>query len=210
VTEPAYLAETRTAYDTVAVNYAEMLRDNLARMPFDRAMLGLFAETVSGPVVEVGCGPGRIAGYLSSLGMSVSGIDLSPGMVAVARAAFPGLRFEVGSMTDLDLADESVGGLVAWYSIIHTPPELLVTVFREFRRVLRAGGVVLLAFQVGDERRRISQAYGHDGLSVDAYRLLPERVVSLLGEAGLVAYARLVRDAEGVEKVPQAYVLARK
>lgn len=208
--EPSYLQATRAAYDTVAVSYAEQARGELAKSPTDRAMLALFAELVGGPVADIGCGPGRITGHLVTLGLDAFGIDLSPAMVAVAREAYPDLRFDVGSMTDLDLADGSLGGVVAWYSIIHTPPESLAGVFAEFCRVLVPGGQLLLAFQVGDERRHIESAYGHDDLSLDAYRLAPDLVVSLLGRAGFIAHARLVREPEGGEKTQQAYLLARK
>lgn len=210
VIEPSFVAATRVAYDTVAVSYAEILRDELSRKPTDRAMLALFAELVVGSVADIGCGPGRVTAHLRSLGLTAFGIDLSPRMVAVARETHPALRFEVGSMMDLPLADGSVGGVVAWYSIIHTPLESLPVVFAEFSRVLVPGGQLLLAFQVGDERKRITDAYGHEGLSLDAYRLLPDRVGELLGQAGFIAHARLVRDPEGLEKTQQAYLLARK
>jgi hypothetical protein len=56
----------------------------------------------------------------------------------------------------------------------------------------RPGGVLALAFQVGDERRRISQGYGHE-VALDAYRLQPEVVAGLMADSGLVVEARLVR-----------------
>jgi SAM-dependent methyltransferase len=87
----------------------------------------------------------------------MSGIDLSPSMVEVARRAYPGVPFDEGSMSDLDWADGALGGIVAWYSIIHIPPDELPPLFAEFRRVLAPGGYVLLAFQVGDERIRVER-----------------------------------------------------
>jgi hypothetical protein len=116
------------------------------------------------------------------------------------------LRFEVGSMTGLELEDGVLAGIVAWYSIIHTPPEELPVVFTEFRRILAPGGRVLLAFQVGDERRRLTEAYGHT-VSYDAYRLVPDRVAEQLADAGIVVSARLVREAGAREATPQAYLL---
>ncbi|MGY3515927.1 class I SAM-dependent DNA methyltransferase [Micromonospora sp. PTRAS2] len=165
--EPNWLRETRAAYDEVAVDYARLVHGELARRPLERALLATFAELVggggttraaaSGPVVEVGCGTGRITAHLCGLGLGVAGLDLSPGMVAVARESWPGLRFGVASMTDLPLPDAGLAGLVAWYSIIHLPPEALPTVFAEFHRVLAPGGELLLAFKAGDRRIRLEQ-----------------------------------------------------
>jgi len=81
-------------------------------------------------------------------------------MVAVARRAHPDLRFDEGSMTALDLADGVLGGIVAWYSIIHTPPQRLPVTFTEFHRVLGPGGHLLLAFQAGDEKVHLEHGYG--------------------------------------------------
>lgn len=60
-------------------------------------------------------------------------------------------------MTALDLADGFPGGIAAWYSTVHTPPELLPKVFAEFHRVLTAGGHPLPAFKTGDEHRRLDR-----------------------------------------------------
>jgi ubiquinone/menaquinone biosynthesis C-methylase UbiE len=131
-------------------------------------------------------------------------------MVEVARRAYPGLTFDVGSMTALDMPDNAVDGLVAYYSIIHIPQERLPQVFAEFHRVLAPGGHALLAFQVGDEPLHLSEALGH-AISLDFHRRRPDRIAELLCEAGLVVRARTLREAEdGAERTPQAYLLARK
>lgn len=102
-----WLADTRTSYRTVAVSYADFVRDALLEQPYLLLALELFADRVravgGGPVADVGCGPGDITAKLQGLGVDAFGIDLSPRMVDVARRAHPGLRFDVGSMTDLDL-----------------------------------------------------------------------------------------------------------
>ncbi|WP_117213596.1 class I SAM-dependent DNA methyltransferase [Allorhizocola rhizosphaerae] len=213
MTEPSYLRETRAAYDTVAGDYARLLITKPPETSLDLAMVATFAELVKaadvGPVADLGCGPGRMTAHLSSLGLTAFGVDLSPEMVAVARRTYPELPFDEGSMTDLDLGDGAVGGVLAWYSIIHFPTEMLPAVFAEFHRVLSPGGHVLLAFQVGDERLHLEQGYGH-AVSLHAYRRPPGLVAELLSEAGMDVRARLLREPEGLEKVPQACVLARK
>ncbi|MFZ2115810.1 MAG: class I SAM-dependent methyltransferase [Pseudonocardiaceae bacterium] len=92
--EPSYLRATRTAYDTVAA-YAEWVSNDLTAKPLDRALHGAFAEPVhadgTGPVADLGCGPGRLTAHLHSLGLSLLGVDLSPSMVALARRTYPDL-----------------------------------------------------------------------------------------------------------------------
>ena len=151
----AWLSDTRASYDTDAPGYAEKVRGLLDEMPYLRASLTSFAEQVhdagGGPVADVGCGPGYVSGYLHDAGVDAFGIDLSPEMIAIARRDYPDLRFEVGTMTDLDLADDSVAGIVAFWSVIHVPDHAVPGVFEEFRRVLRPEGLVLVGFHVGDE-----------------------------------------------------------
>ena len=213
MTEPSYLTATRTAYDTVAVDYARLLRTQLDEQPLDRAMLATFAELVRaaavGPVADLGCGPGRVTAHLHGLGVPVFGVDLSPRMVSVARQTYPELRFEEGRLAELDLADGSLGGVVAWYSIIHTPPERLPRVFAEFHRVLAPGGQLLLAFHAGNETRHLDQGYGHP-ISLDSHRLPPGQVTGLLGQAGFVLRAQLLREPESYERTQQAYLLAHR
>jgi SAM-dependent methyltransferase len=213
-----FLDDVRTSYDTVAVDYARLLDDALAGNPFDRAVLGLFAERVrprGGRVADLGCGAGRITAYLAGLGLDMFGIDLSAGMVAEASRRHPELGFRQGSILDLDLPDaepDQAGpaGVVAWYSIIHTPTELLPQVFAGFQRVLAPGGELLLAFQTGgDQIHRLSAAYGHE-LTLDVHQRPVELVAELLTGAGFDVRARLTREPETHEWSAQAYVLARR
>jgi SAM-dependent methyltransferase len=212
MTEPSHLRTTRAAYDAVAVAYAERFRAELERLPLDRALLAAFAELVqaagAAPVADLGCGPGRVTAHLQSLGLTTFGVDLSPAMVALARQAHPGLRFDEGSMTALDLTDGVLGGILSWYSIIHTPPEQLPVVFAEFHRVLAPGGSLLLAFFAGDDPTQLAQAFDHK-VSL-AYRWSPDRVAELLSQAGLVEFARLLREPDETERFQRGHLLARK
>ncbi|MET8229674.1 class I SAM-dependent methyltransferase [Micromonospora sp. NPDC005298] len=183
-----WLADTRTSYDTVAVDYTHLVRDFLADAPYERAALALFAELVAtaggGPVADVGCGPGRITAHLHTLGVDAFGIDLSPGMIAVARRDHPDLGFTVGSMTDLALTDGSVAGLIAWYSLIHIPDDQLGGVLAHFRRVVRPGGPLLLGFHVGDETTLKTEGYGGHPMKIRVHRRQPAQVSARLRESG--------------------------
>ncbi|MEV6829332.1 class I SAM-dependent methyltransferase [Amycolatopsis sp. NPDC051102] len=137
---------TAAAYDAVAVRYAEFVAGTWDDHPLERAVWTAFADSVRGrgPVADLGCGPGHLTAHLRSLGLDSFGVDLSPAMVELARAARPDLRFEVGSMAALDLPDASLAGILAWYSLIHTPPAEIPAYFAEFARMLAPGGHVLL------------------------------------------------------------------
>ncbi|WP_406113521.1 class I SAM-dependent methyltransferase [Kitasatospora purpeofusca] len=211
--EPEFLTATRTFYDTVAADYADRYREALAVMPWDRALLGVLAELVTtaggGRVADLGCGPGRITGHLAGLGLDVCGLDLSPRMVELARAAHPAIPFTVGSLLDLPYGEGELAGIVAWYSIIHTPAGQLPRVFAEFHRVLAPGAPVVLAFQVGDGALRLDRPFGHP-VTLDFRRRRPERIEELAAAAGLTVTTRLVREPEPDERTPQAYLLAHR
>ncbi|MBC6448502.1 class I SAM-dependent DNA methyltransferase [Actinokineospora xionganensis] len=211
MTEPAVLRDTRAAYDAIAVHYAELFSNILETLPMERAMLAAFAEVVrahdAGPVADLGCGPGHVTAHLHALGLTAFGIDLSPEMVALARQAHPALRFDEGSMTALDLPDGALGGILAFYSIIHTPPWQLSAVFTEFHRVLAPGGHLLLGFFAGDDP--VPREFDHKVTL--AYRWSPDSLMELLRQAGLVELARLVREPhQGERPFQHAQLLVRK
>nr|WP_269330273.1 class I SAM-dependent methyltransferase [Kineosporia babensis] len=175
-------------------------------------MLHLFADLVLagefGPVGDIGCGPGRITPHLAGLGLDVFGVDLSPGMIEVARREHPHLRFEVGTMTDLQLETHSLAGALGWYSLIHLPDHLVPVALAEFRRVIRPGGYLMLAFQNGEQIRHIDSAYGHE-LSLNLYRRTVDDFLPWLTEAGFAVFSSTVVAAVSWEKEAQAYVIAR-
>lgn len=194
MTEPAHLAAVRASYNAVATDYVRLVIPPEELDPVSRAMLAAFAELVrssgGGPVADLGCGPGRVAAYLAGLGLDVFGVDVSDEMVRLARRAHPGLRFVLGSMGALEAADGGLGGILAWYSVHHTPPAQLPALFREFRRVLRPGGRLLLGGHVGDVHLRPAEGYGHP-VSYESHLVPVPRLVELLTLAGFTVTTRV-------------------
>ncbi|WP_418958851.1 class I SAM-dependent DNA methyltransferase [Streptomyces tritici] len=208
----SWLDDTRTSYDTVAESYADYVRGLLDETPEERAVMALFADEVrsngDGPVADVGCGPGRITAHLAGLGLDAFGIDLSPRMIEVARREHPGLRFDVGSMTDLALDAGSLAGLVAWYSLIHVPEDELDAVLGHFHRVLRPGAPLLLGFHVGDESTLKTEGYGGHPMKIYVHRRRQSGLAARLDDAGFTA--RTHRTLTSAESTLGGIVLARR
>ena len=183
-----FLDDIRTSYDTVAVSYAELVVDGA---DWENEAFDLLAKLVAGSgrtVLDVGCGPGRTTGLLAERGLRVTGIDLSPGMIEVARRDHPDLNFRVGSMTALDVADGSASGVVSWWSIIHLPRDVVPQAFAEFYRVLAPGGVLLLGFHVGSESSHKTSGYGGHPMDIHVHRWTAPALTELAVAAGFAPY----------------------
>jgi SAM-dependent methyltransferase len=207
------LDAVRRDYDRVADRYNEFVHDPLAAEPFTCALIGAFADLVRAlsdtqEVADLGCGPGHLTDFLSQLGLPARGIDLSPALIDIARRNRSDLAFEVGSILDLDIADCSLGGVLAHYSTIHTPPEHVPTAFAEFARVITSGGYILLAFQSGDDTLDGWEAFDHK--VSPAYRWSIDTLADLLRVAGLIEIARLRVQPRAMESFPAGVLLARK
>ncbi|MDX3767482.1 class I SAM-dependent methyltransferase [Streptomyces sp. NBC_01707] len=208
------LSVSRDAYDAVAPTYAQLFRDELRDRPFDRAILSAFAEVVSasgdGQVADLGCGPGHITAHLDKLGLPVFGVDASAAMIKLARNAYPGLRFDTGSMAALNIADGLLDGVLSRWSIIHTPPQELPVVLAEFHRVLAPGGHLLVGFSASDDPSRPTQAFDH--AVATAYRWSPDHLAEMLRKSGLAEVARMVREPLPTDRrqFQEIHLLARK
>jgi SAM-dependent methyltransferase len=201
--QPADLDVVRDSYDRVADNYVDMVAKtglgDIRAQPWLRAAIDVFADAVGGlgPVLDVGCGPGTVTGYLAERGVDVSGIDLSPRMIEHARRLYPQCRFSVGSSTDLDLAEASCGGLLGWWSLFNLPRHVLPRVLSSFARALVPAGQVILATHVGDGDWPRTEAYGGVSVRWTTYKWQPDQLTMLVEQAGLRPVAELRLPADG-------------
>ena len=207
--------ELQSSYDRVAEDYAQQFRDEMDQKPFDRKMLDWLIEKLggSGIICDMGCGPGQIARYLHRQGVKACGVDLSPAMVQQAQSLNPEIPFQRGDMLALaDVADNSYGGIAAFYSIVHIPRRKVVQALREFKRVLRPQGVLLLAFHIGQEIKHLDEWWGKE-VSVDFLFFETEEMKSYLMTAGFGLEEVIERDPypEAVEyQSRRAYIFAKK
>jgi SAM-dependent methyltransferase len=179
------------AYSSKAELYIELFGTSQQVHADDLAFIGKHLASRPGTILDLGCGPGQITGYLHSLGVDAKGIDMVPEFIAYARASHPSVEFRLGSFESLDVADHSVAGILAWGSLIHLPPRDLDGVLAEFRRAMAPGGALVAAIFVGDE----VAAFDHK--VVTAYRWPVEEFSERLSRAGFTEVERLQRPSEG-------------
>lgn len=201
-------------YDRLADQYARQLFHELEKKPLDRQFLDDFAGATAGrgQVCDMGCGPGQVARYLRDVGAAVFGLDLSPQMIAQAGQLNPDLSFRQGNMMALDIENGVLAGITAFYAIVNIPLESLDVVFEEMARVLKPGGLLLLAFHVGDEVIRPKELWRLP-ISMDFFLFQPSVIRRLLENASFEIEKVVEREPYGADvehQTRRAYVFARK
>ena len=137
--------------------------------------------TPHGRVLDVGSGNGRDARLLSARGYRVTGVDISPALLELARAACPAAEFQLGSVYELPFADASFDLVWAAAIILHLPKRSAPAALAELRRVLRPGGAAFVAVKRGDGEHMISSELGDRFFAL--YQ--PEELAGALTAAGL-------------------------
>ncbi|WP_246985252.1 class I SAM-dependent methyltransferase [Halorientalis marina] len=137
--------EVREAWDEISETYArnrdptgsdaDLIDDLLAALPADPVVL------------DVGCGDG--ARTLANLPADSVGVDVSRSGLALARETVPDARLVQADMVSLPLAADSVDGITAYHAVFHVDRTDHPAVYREFARVLRPGGTLLMTLSGG-------------------------------------------------------------
>jgi ubiquinone/menaquinone biosynthesis C-methylase UbiE len=143
-------AQVRKAYESIAGEYDERIGGNTAADEiFTETEAGFLLGKVraSDDVLDLGCGTGRLTIALAGRARSVSGLDMSPAMLAAARGklAARGLTADLreGDMVSLPFPDASFDAVVSMLTLMHVPRQDRQQVFAEAARVLRPGGRLL-------------------------------------------------------------------
>ena len=215
------LARLEAGYEEVADEYVRRIYEELAHKPLDRKLLDAFAEEIKAdsagnyfepsPVLDVGCGPGHVALYLQKRGVEVEGLDLTYGMLAHARRLNPEIRLVQGDLTALPYPDGTWAGIVAFYSLIHVPREEMVAALGGLHRALRDGGILFMAFHVGDGDLHVEDLWGH-AVSLDFFLFSSREMEGYLRAAGFTIAKVTERDPYPDVEYPsrRSYILSRK
>jgi len=203
----------RRTYDVVADAYADHYGDELSHKPFDTWLLDRIAAEATGPVADVGTGPGQIAAHLAARGADVTGIDSSPGMIAEATVRYPDVAFEVGDFRRLLRPRTAAGwsAITAWYSLVHLTESELPAAITALGATLVRGGVLALSTHMGPETRHVTDMLGHV-VDVDFVLHDADVVLAAVAAAGLEVSEWYVRspNPEIESETSRLYVLARK
>ena len=178
-----HLGSVRGAYSAMSEQYIGLFdgASDWQGHEGDTALIRRHMTGLSGPVLDLGCGPGHWSAYLHSLGAEVTGIDMVPEFIAHAQARHPGPAFRLGSMTEADVPEHSVSGVLSWYSTIHLPPAELDRTLAGFRRLLTSSGVLVVGFFDSDD-----EVAEFDHAVVTAYRWPVDVFARHLAKAGFI------------------------
>ncbi|NUJ88594.1 class I SAM-dependent methyltransferase [Plantibacter sp. MCCC 1A11337] len=196
------MSTVRDAYARRSTEYVKLLGTMASVHPSDRQLVTSWADRIIGPALDAGCGPGHWTAYLSSRGLDIRGIDLVPEFIAHARAEHPETRFDLGSLDTLDAETGSVGGVLAWYSLIHHRPDTIETPLAEFARVLRPGGGLLIGCFEGPT----VEAFDH--AVATAYRWPIAELAEHVRRAGFEVIETHTRTS--LDQRPHGAILARR
>ncbi len=196
------IAEVRDAYAARAAEYTDLFGRIEAAAEQDRAAVLAWARSLTGRILDVGCGPGQWTNHLVEHGCDVEGIDPVPEFIDEARRRHPGVAYRVGQADELADADTGLGGILAWYSLIHTEPDRLGGILAEFARRIRPGGGLAIGFFEGPRLEAFDHAV------ITAYCWPIDLLAQRVERAGFVVTELHARGDPGVRR--HGMILARR
>ena len=196
-------SDVEAAYSNRAAEYIDKIGSADAAHPSDRQLIASWAAQVTGSLLDAGCGPGHWTAYLAEQGNDARGIDQVPEFIEHARRTHPSVGFELGSIDRLPDATGSVGGILAWYSLIHHEPATVRATLQEFARVLRPGGGLLAGFFIGP----VVEPFDHT--VVTGYRWPPDALGDELRAAGFEVIETHTRTGRDPRPRPHGAIVAQ-
>lgn len=194
--------QVRDAYAARSSEYIEAVGQIEHAATQDREFVLAWAQRVDGPIVDAGCGPGQWTHYLGQAGVDIEGVDPVVSFIDDARERYPSARYRVGRSEALGVQDRSLGGVLAWFSLIHTDPASIDESLVEFARCIKPGGSLMIGFFAGTA----GEAFDH--AVVTAYYWSVEALAERVERAGFTVTDGRTREEPGVR--PQGALVARR
>lgn len=204
-------------YDKLAKAYAAALADELDAKPFDRWLLDRLAETAAGGQgLDVGCGPGQVAGYLAARDVAMTGLDLSSAMLEELSLRHPAVQVIRGSFAvppmprGTDARDPGWAVITSWYGFVHLASSEIAPNMAALTGALRRGGTLAVAVHLGNEVQHPEQIVGVD-TELDFVLHDQDVLVAAAESAGLTDLEWYVRGPlESEAQTPRLYLLGRR
>lgn len=202
------LRAVRRVYEDMAAEYAVRFGAELREPDTDTEFLdAALADLPEGPVLDVGCGPAQVSGYLIAHGRTAIGLDIAPGMLAGAARLVPAATLLAADLLALPLRAATCAGAVASYSLHHLPRARLSGALTGLARVLMPGGVLVVITHGGAGEEWLDQPGGQVVLSTYS----PEELAGMLSECGLTPELTRVRPPrEGEYPADKIRISARR
>lgn len=145
-------------YDTIAHQYAKQYD---VPESSDIQFVNKFLEQLPNglKILDVGCGDGRDANYMTGKGFIVTGIDLSERMLAIARKRNHNIVFKQMDIRDLSFKDESFDGILCSFALIHVQNNEIPKTMKGFERVLKSGGKFAIFAQQGESDHYVVEPF---------------------------------------------------
>ena len=167
-----------SAYAARADEYVDAVgrMEHVSKLDLD--FVQTWASSIDGRIIDIGSGPGQWTNYLRECGANIDGVDPVREFVDRAKVDYPETQYRLGEAEHLEAEDGALGGVLAWYSLIHAPPSEISLPLSEFARAIRPGGSLLLGFFTADHQAAFNHAIA------PAYYWPVEMLVSRVEEAG--------------------------
>ncbi|MFD9720709.1 class I SAM-dependent methyltransferase [Streptomyces sp. NPDC059076] len=197
-------------FDALGLKYEQAF----GNAPAHRTALTWLTEQLApaSEVLDIGSGTGRpTAQTLADAGHRVLGVDISPGMVEIARRQVPNASFRHQDARTLELPDASVDAVCAFYPFLQMPRADQKDLIRKIARWLRPGGHLLAATVTLDVEGVAGQWMGHE---VEVTSFAAEAFTALLKAADLQVLRTeeldFTPETDGAITEPQVFVYARR
>lgn len=151
--------------------------------PAEQVLLDRYRAELSGSVLELGCGAGRLTGHVSKIAKRVQGVDISAAMVEYCRLTYPQAQFTTGDLQELAwVPDGSYDAVVASFCVLDVlGREARGEVLDELRRILATDGLLVFSshnrdFSAGVIRDALTLWVGDPHKPLESLRALPRRL----------------------------------
>lgn len=199
--KPSPTEKAREMYDETASSYSEMMDTEIECQIYSDTLKRLHKriENAPGTLIDTSCGSGHmLSRYHDRYDQSrqLLGFDLSPRMVSIAgKRLGANAKIMIGDMRDLSIVDSgSAVAVLSFFSVHHLDPTGVRLALREWHRVLRPGGQLLIAAWEGVG----AIDYGNES-NIVALRYRSNEIASWTREAGFTVTRC---DIEPVEEIP--------